>query len=621
MNNWDNLTAKLTWQMSKAFLLWCICMCVSVGAHLSGALDFMNNALLDLRMVLQREATPQKSSVDVTIVGIDEKFIAQLPEPLALLHRPMGSLFNAIATAKPALVGLDIVLPEKSFSFLAPVDEPSLDYDSVLARGLLNLGASAPLFIGKMWDQVNGRYRSVHPAFVSASGMWAMHQSMPELSHVGSALVCPDPDGIVRQYPGSRCQPDGNAEATLPALMAKQIARTTTVREGFIDYSLGQPFDYFAAGDIIEWHNNKDPRLNQLTGKVILVGAILDNEDRLKSSIPMAQWEPGNDRIPGVLIQAQILRSLLNTGIIQPIPVAAAMLLIGITTWLVLAVGFQWILPATMVTSLGTLTLSYFLLESSIFLAPAGVLLSGWLALLLRTCIAVLRQQREKKFLQQSFEGSVSPQVLKSILSGSLSSQSSGTKKRVCVLFSDIRGFTTLSEKVPPSQVVEMLNVYFSAMTKIVHDHHGMVDKFIGDGLMAVFGAPHALDTPEYHALQAGQAMLNAMPELNCRLKSLDLPELQIGIGIHSGEAIVGYIGSRERHEYTTIGDTVNTAARLADLPKALGCPLVFSLEAAKGTKLDDQYKDLGMRPLKGRAPLHVYGWSPTMQTPTNVAS
>jgi adenylate cyclase len=138
-----------------------------------------------------------------------------------------------------------------------------------------------------------------------------------------------------------------------------------------------------------------------------------------------------------------------------------------------------------------------------------------------------------------------------------------GANCYVTVLFSDIRGFTSMSEQLNPEIVVQILNEYFADMTPIVFDNHGLLDKFMGDGMMALFGVPYPSADAASNAVAAAIAMQRAMAALNEDLKTMGLSEVAVGIGINSGTVTVGYIGSRERTDYTAIGDAVNLAARL----------------------------------------------------------
>lgn len=138
-----------------------------------------------------------------------------------------------------------------------------------------------------------------------------------------------------------------------------------------------------------------------------------------------------------------------------------------------------------------------------------------------------------------------------------------GVNQLITVLFADVRGFTRLAEHAPPEQVVQLLNLYFSAMSDIIFAHSGTLDKYIGDGLMALFGAPTTTPDDAANAVVAAIEMQRRIQKLNEEFRAAGLPEVSIGIGLHTGEATVGYIGSERRTEYTAIGDTVNLASRL----------------------------------------------------------
>ncbi|MCA1816771.1 MAG: GAF domain-containing protein [Acidobacteria bacterium] len=153
--------------------------------------------------------------------------------------------------------------------------------------------------------------------------------------------------------------------------------------------------------------------------------------------------------------------------------------------------------------------------------------------------------------------------VVRQMLERPDSFQPGGVSQLVTVLFADIRGFTRLAEHAPPAEVVALLNRYFSAMTEVIFAHGGTLDKFIGDGLLALFGAPRATDADAANAAACAAAMQRRAASLCHELRAAGLPEVSVGIGLHTGEAIVGYVGSETRLEYTAIGDTVNLAARL----------------------------------------------------------
>ena len=209
------------------------------------------------------------------------------------------------------------------------------------------------------------------------------------------------------------------------------------------------------------------------------------------------------------------------------------------------------------------------------------------------------------------FAGYVSPNVLQDILGGQLKPDQSGTRKRICVLFSDVRNFTSRSENRSPEEIIEMLNDYFEKMSDAVHRHEGTVDKYIGDGLMAFFGAPNSLTNASQNAYLAARDMLRDLETLNLEFAGRNIEPVEIGIGLHTGDAVVGHVGSRTRHEYTAIGDVVNTASRLEGLCKSIGYPLIISATTAAELEHAGDLVSLGEQALKGRAAENVFGWQP----------
>ena len=153
--------------------------------------------------------------------------------------------------------------------------------------------------------------------------------------------------------------------------------------------------------------------------------------------------------------------------------------------------------------------------------------------------------------------------VVKQLLNNPSSFKLGGVNQKITVLFADIRGFTAFSERENPEKVVGLLNKYFSAMTEIIFANGGTLDKYIGDGLMALFGAPTATEEDALNAVKAAVTMQKKLASVNPELRAEGLPEISMGIGLHTGVATVGYIGSDKRSEYTAIGDTVNLASRL----------------------------------------------------------
>jgi len=178
----------------------------------------------------------------------------------------------------------------------------------------------------------------------------------------------------------------------------------------------------------------------------------------------------------------------------------------------------------------------------------------------------------------------------------------------ICVLFSDVRDFTTLSENMPPHIVTRFLQRYFDRMVAAVHRYDGTVDKFIGDGMMVLFGAPRRLEDPCGQAVKCALAMMSELDELNVEFQREGLPTLVIGIGINYGPVTVGNIGSSERHNYSAIGDAVNVAARVEALTKELARKIIITESVVSRIADRFHFEPLGSHKVKGHSPVNVWG-------------
>jgi adenylate cyclase len=220
---------------------------------------------------------------------------------------------------------------------------------------------------------------------------------------------------------------------------------------------------------------------------------------------------------------------------------------------------------------------------------------------------AMAKGLKERDRVKSTFARYVSHQVMDSILKSDRAIQLSGDRRRITVLFCDIRGFSTISERLPPEKVVKLLNDYFECMVEVVFRNNGTLDKFIGDGMMVIFGAPEDDPFQEDHALKTAIEMQQELKLLAARWKPEGL-DIRSGIGINSGPAVVGNIGSSRRMDYTAIGDTVNLASRLETATKDLSVAILVSEYTYMATRGSFRFKEMGSIRVKGRSdPVMTY--------------
>ena len=313
----------------------------------------------------------------------------------------------------------------------------------------------------------------------------------------------------------------------------------------------------------------------------------------------------GQGRMPGVQMHASIADSIISNRFIRPAGIGwkLAVTLAGAIAVGLLAAFFPFnaAAPAAVVVMGAWVGYAVFAFKSGLWLNMAEPLAAMGLALFSGTAYQYFVEGREKREVKRLFGRYVSKDVYDELIAHPDRAELGGKRREMTVLFSDIRGFTTITESGQPEELVAQLNEYFSRMVEIVFRHHGTVDKFVGDMVMALFGAP--LDDPAHaeNAARAAVDMVRELGELNMKWAAEGRAQLDLGIGLNSGDMIAGNIGSSSIMSYTVIGDNVNLGARLESLNKDYKTRIIIS-DATRG-RLTGTYdiRPLGDVTVKGK--------------------
>jgi adenylate cyclase len=311
-------------------------------------------------------------------------------------------------------------------------------------------------------------------------------------------------------------------------------------------------------------------------------------------------------KMPGMQIHASVLDSVLSGRFMQPAPGwvgAIAVVVCGLLIGVGLARFGVWpglMLAAAVAAGFAGVAVMLFQQGLWVRVVEPGVALV--LAAFGGVSYQYLVEGREKRQVKRLFSRYVSKDVFDQLMADPTKARLGGARRTMTVLFSDIRGFTTFSEKGEPEAIVQQLNEYFSRMVHVVFEHRGTLDKFVGDAVMALFGAP--LDDPEHaeHAVQAALAMLKELEELNRRWAAEGRPTLAIGVGVNTGDMVAGNIGSETVMSYTVIGDAVNLGSRLESLNKQYGTSVIVSDSTRERLKGRYDIRALGDVVVKGKS-------------------
>jgi adenylate cyclase len=515
-------------------------------------------------------------------IGLDYLFLVSLESWLKKVNLPAGDAIlnfdrpfkEQLASGKVAVAGRRLKIKGTSI-FILPVDE--------FAAALPNLPGHVGL-INLVTDE-DGAVRCYVLALEDDSG--TVYLTLPQLLASGFQVLDPLAE-IVRFKSDPRLQAwsgkeegDGDAFPLIGFVGPPGKPGTPGTRQNPGTFQR-IPFERLLAPGA-----DQDQQLRKaLEGKVAIVTyEPTGGQDMHATPYALGFWPWQGKYMTGAEIHANVVETILSGKAPRPVlrlvdlGVLAGFLAVGILLFFRLSIWQGLAGLAFLALLAAALSYGLFLTYRLLPVVPVqGALVLGYVGVL---GLRLTGEERERSRLRQIFGRYVAEEVVEKLLVEGARPDLGGEAYRVTVLFSDIRNFTTISESLAPGQVVEMLNRYFTRACEPILAAGGTVDKFVGDAIMAVFGAPATHPDHARRALQAALGLVAAAQEfqdwLAERFPGQDLPRFKIGVGLHTGIAVVGNIGSPKRLEYTAIGDTVNTASRLEGLSKELGWTVVAS--------------------------------------------
>tara|TARA_B100001248_G_scaffold240648_1_gene206775 strand:- start:14352 stop:16112 length:1761 start_codon:yes stop_codon:yes gene_type:complete len=430
----------------------------------------------------------------------------------------------------------------------------------------------------------------------------------------GIAVAPVDVDNLVRRLPLLLRTPDGWVSAfgteVLKVLTGTRSYIITTNEIGIQEIAVrGLPpvkTDKYGR-KWISWVNTPKTNLAEMNvaGRFVFVG-ITAPGIMPQLATPIGLLEPHK-------IQAALSESILiqNSPIIPEYSLLAELLILTTTASLVWLLLFYLGISAGLISAslvfIGTTILGIYLIRVGLLIDVTWTLISQILVGATAFYLRFREQYKLRLQIKKQFEHYLDPRQIKRLQDNPELLKLGGEKKTATFLFTDVRGFTAMSESLPPEKVTYIMNKALTAQQTAVQKHDGMVDKYIGDAMMAIFNAPLDLPEHQHKAIDCAVDIVKNMAELNKKLQTEGLPEIAIGIGINTGEAVIGNMGSATRFDYTAIGDAVNIAARLESATKELKVNILIGKDTANSCQYDLRYLDDIQ--VKGKAfPIKVYG-------------
>ena len=608
-------------------------------------LQYFDKKFVDVMFKIRGE---KKASDDILIVDIDERSLKELGQWPWQRYK-MAKILENLTKAEVGIIGLDIVFAEpdnssplKVLKELGIKTKNPPDFDKILALAI----GSSPTIAGYVFgfDKVftSGTTPQIPAIFIEKNlpqnGNFLLEASSITLNipiiqdsaySSGFFNTFPDNDGIVRSVPLLIKYND----EVFPSLSLEMIRAALGVSKVFINYSQtgiesinigdltiptdrhgrlfvnykgkSKSFSYLSAVDI--YNNNFDKDL--VKGKIILVGTSALGLLDLRAT-------PFESTFAGVEVHANAIDNIINKDFIyRPDWAEAVDIFVIIVSGAILAIIFTFA-PALFLALFSFLVFGIFFLFIYYMLFYEGIILNTIFPLVTMVTLFATSmiinyffETKQKELIKDKFSKKVSPAVVEDLLKHASSNTLEIREKEITIFFSDIRGFTSISEKIgSPKKLIELLNRYMTPMVEVIIKYHGTIDKFIGDAIMAYWNAPNDLKNHQDNAIMCAIDQIKRLKKLNVQLQNEKLPIINIGIGIHTGIATVGEMGSEGRSDYTVIGDNVNLASRLEGLNKYYGSHIIISEHTYKDLKNEYAIRELDTVRVKGKEhPVKIY--------------
>ncbi len=581
--------ARLT-RILVAMMVGGVCALLAVAAV--GRLSFLANAnqyILDEEMVTLAPAQPQDP--DIVIVAVTEDTLAQFSYRAPVDRAFLAGLLTALAGKKPRAIGVDFLFDQPT--------EP--DKDDALKRAIAAINIPLRIAYTESANLVSPEQGAYLKSFVPADKR-------------ALATLAEDQFDVVRWvYPGAVTQDGRYVMGFSRALADAAGVRTPPLQIPMVWRAA--PGDGNPAFREFPAHAVKFLPADWFRDKLVLIGSDITLVDRHRTPF-MTVFSGGEGMLPGVQIQAHALAQLLrgqsapttswqaDFGIALALAALGAMLglaslpvFLRAATGLVLVLAF-WAGSAALYHGGGPLA------------GPVAPALAFAMAFFAMEAASGSEARAQRKFIENVFSHHVAPAVVAQILHDPARMMSlEGERREMTFIFTDVADFTTMSENMEARELARVLNSYLETMTEIVQKHGGMVDKFIGDAVVAIFNAP--IDLPD-HAVAAVRCALEMdrfASAFSAEQNGMGVPFGRTRIGIHTGTAMVGNFGSRTRHNYTASGDAVNTAARLEGLNKHFGTYISVS-GATRELCGDIRFRPTACVVLKGKSK-EIEVWEP----------